>query len=83
MTEIVLPHMADEILSDQELAEITGCAYKSAQAEWLTDAGWVFHKNKAGRPIVGRLYARLRMSGIHAPSLASPTGWTPNFQGLR
>jgi hypothetical protein len=24
--------MADEILSDQELAEITGCAYKSAQA---------------------------------------------------
>lgn len=49
MTELVLPNMADEILSDQELAEITGCAYKSAQAEWLTDAGWVFHKNKAGR----------------------------------
>ena len=72
MTEIVLPHMADEILSDQELAEITGCAYKSAQAEWLTDAGWVFHVNALGHCVVGRFYAQIRLSGRAIP----------NFTGL-
>lgn len=64
-----------ETLTHDELVPITGCKLKSDQVKWLQANGWIFHPNKAGEPIVGRLYARLKMAGINVASMA-PTSWT-------
>lgn len=74
--------MDAEILSGDELMLITGSTRKKDQVDWLTNNGWMFHKNKAGDPIVGRLYARLKLAGINPPSLGSG-GWIPDFSGIR
>ncbi|THG87064.1 DUF4224 domain-containing protein [Pseudomonas sp. A-1] len=67
--------MESEILSDQELAEITGYSMPSKQREWLDVERWVYHKNRAGHPVVGRVYARMRMAGI-APKSAPAEAWS-------
>jgi len=72
----------DEILSGEELVQITGSARKKDQVDWLTNNSWSFHKNRAGDPIVGRLYARLKLAGINPPTLAAG-GWIPDFTGIR
>jgi hypothetical protein len=53
-----------ETLTAEEIAQTSGCQRRSEQVEWLTCNGWAFHKNRAGAPIVGRFYARLRMAGV-------------------
>jgi hypothetical protein len=45
--------------------------------------GWTFHKNKSGEPIVGRLYARLKLSGITPAVLVSGNTWSPDFSGIQ
>ena len=72
-----------ETLTNEEVGAITGCARKGEQVQWLTCNGWTFHKNKAGEPIVGRLYARLRMAGITPASLTTSGGWVPDFSAIR
>ncbi len=72
-----------ETLTPDELGAITGCARRGDQIEWLTCNGWTFHKNKAGEPIVGRLYARLRMAGITPAALTTTGGWAPDFSAIR
>ena len=72
-----------ETLTPEELGQITGCARKGDQIEWLSCNGWTFHKNKAGEPVVGRLYARLKLAGITPAALASGGGWVPDFSGIR
>jgi hypothetical protein len=83
VTAIFEMPLADETLSSEELQRITGYAHNADQAKWLTAAGWVFHANKAGAPIVGRLYARLRMAGITPAALTSSGGWAPDFTHLQ
>jgi hypothetical protein len=56
--------ISSEILLSEEIAVITGCSRKADQIEWLKNNNWRHYKNKAGEPIVGRLYARLQLSGI-------------------
>jgi hypothetical protein len=70
-------------LSVEELGTITGCARKSDQIKWLSCNGWTPHKNKAGEPIVGRLYARLKMAGITPAALTTAGGWVPDFSSIR
>jgi hypothetical protein len=72
-----------EMLSSDEIGQITGCGRKSDQIEWLSCNGWTFHKTRAGEPVVGRLYARLKMAGITPATLAPATGWVPDFSGIR
>ena len=72
-----------ETLTTDEVAQITGCSRKSDQIEWLSCNGWIFHKNRAGEPIVGRLYARLKLAGITPASLTTSGGWVPDFSGIR
>lgn len=83
MTAIFEMPIASETLTPEEITQITGCSRKSDQAEWLAGNGWTFHKNRAGEPIVGRLYARLRMAGITPAALATTGGWVPDFSGIR
>lgn len=83
MTAIFEMPIASETLAHEEIVTITGCARKGEQSEWLGANGWTFHKNRAGEPIVGRLYARLRMAGITPAALATTGGWVPDFSGIK
>jgi hypothetical protein len=69
--------MSSETLSQEELLAITGCSRRNDQIAWLNGAGWIHVTNRAGEPIVGRLYARMRLAGI------TPGGWAPDFSTVR
>ena len=71
-----------ETLSHEELVEITGSAWAAKQIAWLDENGWKHHKNRAGAPIVGRLYARMRLAWI-TPQAATAQAWAPDFTGGR
>ena len=53
-----------ETLADEELATITGYQIPSKQILWLTENRWEFVLTGARRPIVGRVYARLKLAGV-------------------
>ena len=59
-----------ETLADEELATITGHQIPSKQIQWLTENHWEFVLTGARRPTVGRVYARLKLSGVK-PSAAN------------
>ena len=78
-----LPVSVSEILTSDEVAEITGYGRRTEQIQWLTANAWTFHKTRSGNPVVGRLYARLKLSGINPSVLSAPVGWSPDFSSLR
>lgn len=68
---------ASEFLEEPELAAMTGRARASEQIKWLESRGWVFEVNAAKRPVVGRLYTRLKLSGVDpSAEAASAEPWT-------
>lgn len=75
--------LSSETLSQDEVVAITGCSRRGDQIAWLAAAGWTHVTNRAGEPVVGRLYARLRLSGITPSALVQNGGWTPDFSALR
>lgn len=75
--------MESEILTDEELAMITGYTARAWQRKWLEANRWHFIESRGGRPLVGRHYAR-RQLGAPEPTSASPAPspkptWTPDF----
>lgn len=81
--------METEVLSDEELIEITGYKPRAYQRRWLSSRGWHFVESRGGRPLVGRQYARLKLSGavvdlmpITPPPLPRPE-WTPDFSRVK
>lgn len=54
------------MLTNDELAELTG--YKSAKGQitWLRTRGWVFELDRVGRPRVDREYYRRKMGNSSA-----------------
>lgn len=74
--------MESEILTDQELTEITGYSMRAWQRRWLQTNHWHFIESRGGRPLVGRQYARARL-GAPATQLAESApakqAWTPDF----
>lgn len=56
--------MASETLSEDELATITGYKTPSFQRQWLTRNSWEYVLTGAQRPVVGRVYARLKLAGV-------------------
>ena len=83
MTAVFEMPMPSETLSVEEIQQITGCGRRGDQVAWLKAAGWTHVVNRAGEPIVGRLYARLRLAGISPSALMSTGGWAPDFSSLR
>ncbi len=81
MTALFELPLPSETLATDELAEITGAQTNRGQAEWLAASGWRYHTNRAGRPIVGRMYARLKLAGIEASAI-TPQAWQPDFAKL-
>jgi len=53
-----------ETLSEDELATITGYKTPSFQRQWLTRNAWEHVLTGAQRPVVGRVYARLKLAGV-------------------
>lgn len=81
--------METEILSEKELAELTGYKARGYQRRWLSERNWHFVESRGGRPLVGRQYARLRLSGavldvapVTPPPLPVPA-WTPDFSRVK
>jgi hypothetical protein len=75
--------LSSETLTPDEVAAITGCTRRGDQIAWLEAAGWTHVRNKAGEPVIGRLYVRLRLAGISPAALVSTGGWAPDFSNLR
>lgn len=66
-----------ETLSDDELTVITGYKTPSHQRQWLLKNSWVFVLTGAQRPVVGRVYARLKLAGVKpSASNAVAETWT-------
>ena len=76
--------MEAEILSDEELANITGYKARAYQRRWLNDRQWLYVESRGKRPLVGRMYARMKL-GVITPTNITPTplpaapAWTPDF----
>lgn len=73
-----------EIFSDEELADLTGYKQRAHQRKWLRDRNWVFIESRGGRPLVGRMYARMKLgmtNPVLTEQLLPPTrpAWTPDF----
>ena len=75
--------VSSETLTQDEVMAITGCSRRGDQVAWLEAAGWTHVRNKAGEPIVGRLYVRMKLAGITPDVLVSSGGWAPDFTNLR
>ena len=69
--------LSSETLTDEELGVITGYLIPSRQIHWLNMNGWKYVLTGARRPIVGRVYARLKLAGVNpsATNAVSET-WT-------
>lgn len=80
--------METEILSDEELAVLTGYKARGYQRRWLEERGWVFVETRSGRPLVGRHYVRMKLGvtlevvPMTPPPPAAPT-WTPDISKVR
>ncbi|MCQ9423420.1 DUF4224 domain-containing protein [Pseudomonas sp. LJDD11] len=53
-----------ETLDEEEIAAITGYQMPSKQIAWLARNGWQYALTGARRPVVGRVYARLKLAGV-------------------
>lgn len=75
--------LQSETLTEEELATITGYQLPSKQIQWLTNNHWEFVLTGARRPIVGRVYARMKLAGVK-PSAASAVTevWSLNLANV-
>lgn len=71
-----------EFLTPEELAEITGYQKAAGQKEWLDRNAWAYVVTGAGRPIVGRWFARLRLAGVQPTATGVEPAWKPDFSAL-
>lgn len=60
-----------EVLEHDEIVQITGRLQARHQIEWLRANRWKHFLTGQGAPIVGRLYARMQLSGV----VLSSTNW--------
>ena len=72
-----LPASAFHAIAEDELVAITGYQRPSLQLDWLNRNGWKYVLTGARRPVVGRVYARMKLAGV-TPSAVNPAAetWT-------
>jgi hypothetical protein len=71
--QISLP--AELQLSPEELVKITGRKALRQQMAWLDDRGWIYTLDADKGILVGKLYAHLRLAGLHPVDMAKgPAG---------
>lgn len=71
-----------EFLTSDEVAELSGYKHIAMQKEWLDRNGWKYVTNAAGRPIVGRYFARMQLAGVSCQNANAPA-WKPDFSALK
>ncbi|WP_343625408.1 DUF4224 domain-containing protein [Roseateles puraquae] len=77
-----LPDAGELLLTDVELHGLTGVQQRRLQIEWLKDNGWVFFISRVGRPVVGRLYANLKLAGLELPTFADAAPFRLNISAI-
>jgi len=79
-----LPAENETVLTGDELKQITGAAATRQQVLWLRENRWQFSADRHGAPIVGRLYANLKLGGLEMKYIVNPndSGWQPNVGAL-
>ena len=78
-----LPSVDELQLTEAELGALTGTPQYKLQIEWLKANGWTFTLTRAERPVVGRLYANLRLANLDVSTMSSSSNdWTPNVAAL-
>lgn len=78
--EMVLP---TEMLGAEEVIQITGCVRRNDQISWLDAQGWTYVRTRAGEPIIGRMYARLKLAGISPQLLGAAEVRGPDMSKIR
>lgn len=69
--------IVSETLTEDELAVITGYQSSSKQIQWLDTNDWNYVLTGGRRPIVGRVYARLKLAGVRPSATnAVAEAWT-------
>lgn len=82
MSLISMPEAGAIHLTDDEIAAITGSAQAKLQLDWLKSSGWAHAVTRSGRPVVGRLYANLKLAGVEFGALVQPDEWSPDMRAL-
>ncbi|GKX39533.1 DUF4224 domain-containing protein [Pectobacterium versatile] len=72
--------MANDLLTDDELIELTGYKYPSKQSAALTRAGISFVVRKDGRPRVTWAHVNAALNGIKEPKEKQKP--QPNFDAI-
>ncbi|EAM8673176.1 DUF4224 domain-containing protein [Salmonella enterica] len=70
----------NDLLSDEELVELTGYQFPSKQCAALSRAGISFVKRRDGRPRVTWTHVNAALAGIHTPH--EPEEVQPNFDAI-
>ncbi|NNA18706.1 DUF4224 domain-containing protein [Pseudomonas lundensis] len=73
-----------EILTEEEISAITGFKLTRSQINWLDLHGWHYELTGARRPVVGRVYARLKLAGVKPNGTnAVAQTWTLDLSTVR
>lgn len=83
MSSIFEMTLATETLGPEEVLQITGCARRNDQISWLDSQGWAYVKTRAGEPVIGRFYARMKLAGINTQLLVPIEVKSPNMSKIR
>lgn len=70
-----------EMLTEQEVVNLTGFKVRARQIKWLQDRGWTYALSAGGRPIVGREYLRYKLGGARPKTEPNPQ-WVPDFSNI-
>lgn len=73
-----------EILTEEELANLTGLKSRSRQIRWLRENGWKHESAAGGRPLVGRLYLQQKLGGrVGLDQKAPAPTWTLDLSKIK
>lgn len=79
---MITENIANELLSPNEVQELTGAKQLSAQIEWLKERRWRFEINRKNRIIISRCYLRLKLSGMQTSEPFSTSANQPIFENI-
>lgn len=68
-----------EFLTSDEVKELTGTSFVNVQIDWLKEHNWQFVVNRKNKVIIGRWYARMKLSGIMLKEIPLETANQPYF----
>lgn len=81
-TLLPLPGEGELILTEAEVKRITGAGTPKLQLQWLQDNGWAHTVDRHGAPVVGRLYANLKLGGLDMATMVQGAEWQPDTSAI-